>query len=186
MPKANVAYVQFTRELNGDTAESLLEAVATLSNDGVSRVVLCIASPGGWIAKAMAVYNMLRALPVELVTHAVGEVASAANMPFLAGDVRYACPHATFMFHPGGFNVSEERLDAEMMRRKGERLDSDDDRERSIIRNRTKLTTAQIRAIVDGSRTLGASEARKAGIVDQVRELKIPRGARVITAGRPR
>lgn len=180
------AYIHFTREFNGDTAESLLDAVTTLSNDGVHRVVLCLASPGGWIPKAMAVYNMLRAFPVELVTHAVGEVASAGNMPFLAGERRYACPHATFMLHPGHINVRDAELDANAMRERIARLDGHDERERLIVRQRTNLTGAQVRALVQRSATLNASEALAAGIVHQIKQLKIPRGARVLTAGKPR
>ena len=61
-------------------------------------------------------HNMLRAFPFELVTHAVGEVASAGNMPFLAGDVRYAGPHVTFMLHPGSFSVKDAERDANSMR----------------------------------------------------------------------
>jgi ATP-dependent protease ClpP protease subunit len=180
------AYVHFTREFNGDTAESLLDAVTGLANDGVPRVVLCLASPGGWTPQAMAVYNMLRAFPVELVTHAIGEVASAANMPYLAGEVRYACPHATFMLHPGSFRTGDEELDAKIMRERIDRLDGHDDRERLIIRERTKLTAAEVRALVAGSTTLSASQAVKTGIVHQIKQLKIPRGAHVVTAGKPR
>ena len=182
---AREAYVHFTREFNGDTAESLLDAITTLSNEGVPRVVLCIASPGGWIPKAMAVYNMLRAFPFELVTHAVGEVASAGNMPFLAGDVRYACPHATFMLHPGSL-ASKTRSWTRTACERIDRLEGHDDRERLIIKQRTKLTAAQIRTIVRRSTTLSAPEALDAGIVHRIRQLKIPPGARVLTAGRPR
>ena len=180
------AYVHFTREFNGDTTESLIDAVAKLSNEGVPRVVVCIASPGGWIPKALAVYNMLRAFPVELVTHAVGEVASAGNMPFLAGEVRYACPHASFMLHPGTLNTSDARFDGAELRLRADALDAHDVRERLIVAERTKLSTAQVRRLVEQSTTLSASEAAKAGIVSRVRQLRIPAGARVITAGRPR
>jgi ATP-dependent Clp protease, protease subunit len=185
-PTPREGYVHFTREFNGDTAESLLDAVTRLANEGVPRVVLCLASPGGWIPKAMAVYNMLRAFPVELVTHAVGEVASAGNMPFLAGEVRYACPHATFMLHPGSFNVRDAELDAKSMRERIDRLDACDERERLIVKERTNLTAAQVRRLVQGSTTLTASDAVNAGIVHQIKQLKIPRGARIVTAGRPR
>lgn len=180
------AYIHFTREFNGDTTESLLDAVTTLTNEGVPRVVLCLASPGGWTPKAMAVYNMLLAFPIELVTHAVGEVASAANMPFLAGEVRYACPHASFMFHPGSYTAKDTELDAEKMRERIGKLAGYDDRERLIVRQRTKLTAAQVRRLVQGSTTVTAADALKGGIVHQIKQLKIPRGARVVTAGTPR
>jgi ATP-dependent Clp protease protease subunit len=180
------AYVHFTREINGDTTESLLDEVTTLANEGVPRVVLCIASPGGWTPKAMAIYNMLRAFPVELVTHAIGEVASAGNVPFLAGEVRYACPQATFMLHPGSFNTKDEQLDVRIMQERIDKLEGHDNRERLIVKQRTNLTAAEIRALVQRSATLTASEAVKVGIVHRIKELKIPSGARVVTAGKPR
>jgi ATP-dependent Clp protease protease subunit len=180
------AYVHFTREINGDTTESLLDELTTLANEGVPRVVLCFASPGGWTPKAVAIYNMLRAFPVELVTHAIGEVASAGNMPFLAGEVRYACPQATFMLHPGSFNAKDEQLDVRTMRERIDKLEGHDDRERVIVKQRTNLNAAEIRALVQRSATLTATEAVDAGIVHRVKQLKIPSGARVVTAGNPR
>jgi ATP-dependent Clp protease, protease subunit len=177
------AYVHFTREINGDTAEALLDSVTGLANDGVQRVVLCIASPGGWTAKATAAYNLLRALPISLVTYNIGEVASAANMLFLAGDERYACPHATFMLHPGSFTADAgKEFDAKIMRERIVSLDAHDERERLIVKQRTKLTAARVKKLVDERATLSASDALKAGIVHGVKPLKIPAGARLVTA----
>lgn len=181
------AYVHFTREINGDTAEALLDSMTALANEGVPRVVLCMASAGGWTAKATAVYNMLRALPLCLVTYNIGEVASAANMLFLAGEERYACPQATFLLHPGSFRADAgKEFDAEIMRERIVSLDANDERERLIVKQRTKLSAAQVKKLVDEHTTLSAAQALNAGIVHRVKPLKIRAGARLITAGAQR
>src|SRR3546814_8276906 len=53
----------------------------------------------------MNIYNVLRALPARLVFHNVGNVDSIGNAIFLAGDIRLACPHSTFMFHGVGMDI---------------------------------------------------------------------------------
>jgi ATP-dependent Clp protease protease subunit len=142
-----------------------------------------MASAGGWTAKAAAVYNMLRALPLRLVTYNVGEVASAANMLFLAGEERYACPQDTFALHPGSFTAAAgKEFDAKIMRERIVSLDAHDERERLIVKQRTKLSAAQVKQLVEDCTTLSAAEALKAGIVHRVKPLRIPPGARLVTA----
>lgn len=177
-------YVNFTRELNGDTVESLLRCLSGLADEGVSRVVLCIASPGGNFGKALAAYNMLRALPLQLVTHGIGDVSSAAVIVFLAGAERYACPQSTFLLHPGSIATNgASDLDVRFMSERIDGLNRNDDRERVIVAERTRLTSAQIRRLVKGSTTLSARQAVEAGIVQRIRPLRIPPGARIVTAG---
>ena len=64
----------------------------------------------------MNLYNVLRALPIKLTVHNVGNVDSIGNAVFLAGSPRYACPHSTFMFHGVGFDISQgARLEEKLL-----------------------------------------------------------------------
>ena len=65
-------------------------------------VYLLLSSEVGSVMHGINLYNVLRALPVKLVTHNVGNVDSIGNAIFLAGEERYACQHSTFMFHGVG------------------------------------------------------------------------------------
>lgn len=178
-------FVQFSREFVGDTAEALLDVAAELANEGVPRVTLCLATPGGWFAKAETVYNMLRAMPFELTTHSVGQVDSAGVVAFLAGARRRACPGSSFLLHPGSFSTdANAQLDAQMMRLRIRALEDNDDREREVLTRRTRLSAARVRQLLAASTRLDAAAALDAGIVHEIKQLRIPAGSRVITAPR--
>lgn len=69
----------------------------------------------------MNLYAFLRGVPFDLIVHNVGNVDSIGNAIFLAGQTRYACPQATFMFHGVGFDQHPGRLEEKILR---ERLGS--------------------------------------------------------------
>jgi ATP-dependent Clp protease protease subunit len=177
--KGRVAFVSFSSQLNVKSTEALIEAAANLAGEGVGRLVLCLSSFGGNFDRGVSLYNTLRALPLKLVTHNVGNVGSAANVVFLAGEERYVSPQAVFFFHPSSVSLDGSYDPAELAKHRAELLESDA-RERAIIEQRTSLKARQIRALVDGSSTLGAERALEAGIVHGIRELEIPKDARLI------
>src|ERR1700683_2069856 len=98
-------YVMFSAEINVNTTESLLATMADIVNQGIPRVILCLSTPGGDVMCGMDLYNVLRGLPFELVTHNVGNVDSIGNAVYLAGERRLASPHSTFMFHGVAFTA---------------------------------------------------------------------------------
>lgn len=173
------AFVSFSGKLNLDSTEALIGAAAELCGEGVTELVLCVSCFGGNFDRAVSLYNTLRALPLKLVTHNVGNVGSAAIVLFLAGEERYACPQTVFFFHPSSVSLEGSFEPQELARERVELLESDA-REREIIAQRTRLGAREIRALVNGSRTIGAERALDAGLIDAIRELQIPRGARLV------
>jgi len=103
MPAAPAApariYLVFTLDINPQNVAKLLTECANWANQGTKEIYLHFASFGGNTAAGIAAYNVLRALPVKLITHNIGNIDSVANIIFLAGEERFAVPHATFMFH---------------------------------------------------------------------------------------
>src|SRR5438874_2120012 len=98
-------FVSFSAEIVPHTTEALIATVANLANQHVPRVHLLLSTPGGSVMNGITLYNTLRGMPFELITHNVGNVNSIGNAVFLAGTRRYACPQATFMFHGVGIDV---------------------------------------------------------------------------------
>jgi ATP-dependent Clp protease, protease subunit len=92
-------YVSFSAEINAHTTESLIAVMADSVTKKATEIHLLLSTPGGNVMNGINLYNVLRALPVKLVTHNVGNVDSIGTAVFLAGKERYACPHSTFMFH---------------------------------------------------------------------------------------
>src|SRR5690348_16113733 len=97
------AFVSFSAEIVPKTTEVLLATMANLVNQGYKEVHLLLSTPGGSVMHGVTVYNVLRGLPVTLITHNVGNVDSIGSVVFLAGEQRYACPQTTFMLHGVSF-----------------------------------------------------------------------------------
>jgi ATP-dependent Clp protease protease subunit len=77
----------------------LMTAVGIACERNATGITLCISSPGGAPEQAYYAYEILRQIPVPLITHNTGITHSAAVILFLAGNERYCTPGATFLMH---------------------------------------------------------------------------------------
>jgi ATP-dependent Clp protease protease subunit len=178
----NAVYVSFSAEINAHTTESLIAAVSNCVNQGVQNVHLMLSTPGGSVMNGMNLYNVLRALPITLTTHNVGNVDSIGNAVFLAGEKRYACAHSTFMFHGVGFNApSGARFEEKGLRERLDSLLADQKRIASIIQDRSLLTPKQVEPLFLEAQTKDAAFAVSAGIVHEIKDVQIPAGSPVIS-----
>jgi len=177
-------YVSFSAEINAHTTESLIAVMADCVTKRATEINLLLSTPGGAVMNGINLYNVLRALPVKLVTHNVGNVDSIGNAVFLAGEERYACPHSTFMFHgvAAVFQpaAAQLQLDAKQLRERLDGLDADELRIGSIIEQRTKLNHAEAVALFREQRTKDAANAVSAGIVHEIKDVQIPPGSPVV------
>jgi ATP-dependent protease ClpP protease subunit len=141
-----------------------------------------LSTPGGNVMHGINLYNMLRAMPFRLVTHNVGNVDSIGNAVFLAGELRVACPHSTFMFHGVGFDVGQGlRLEEKTLRERLAGVLSDQERIGAIIEERTSLTPEQVAPLFTEAQTKDAAYAVSTGIVHEIRDVEIPEGGPVIS-----
>src|SRR5213596_3073309 len=99
-------YVNFNAAIDSNTVQELIATCTQLVTNGYDEIYLMLSTPGGNVAAGITLYNVLRALPVKLITHNVGNVDSIGNAIFLAADERIACPHSTFMFHGVGYDLN--------------------------------------------------------------------------------
>ncbi len=129
----------------------------------------------------MNLYNVMRALPIELTIHNVGNVDSIGNVVFLAGEHRYACAHSTFMFHGVGFDMDgKQRLEEKLLREPLETVLAEHKRIGAVIRERSRLDDSAVHELFLQQQTKDAIFAAKYGIVDEIRDVKIPPGAPII------
>jgi ATP-dependent protease ClpP protease subunit len=182
-PIPDTVYVVFSAEINVSTSESLMATLANLVNKGVQTVYLAISTPGGQVPAGLTLYNVLRALPIRLVTHNTGNVDSIGNAVFLAGSTRYACPYATFMFHGVGFDLVNQtvRLEEKMLRERLADILTNHGRIGAIIEERTRIKKADIRKLFREAQTKDAAFAASSGIIDEIRDFQIPPGGPVIS-----
>ena len=155
--------------------------MADLVNKGFREINLLLSSPGGSVMHGITVYNVLRGLPITLITHNVGNVDSIGTVIFLAGERRYACPQTTFMLHGVAFGTTAPAQFFEKNLR--ERLASvaaDQERIKAIYRERAGITPDVAEEFFLGETNLNASDAKDRGIVHELRPVQIPPGSPVI------
>jgi ATP-dependent protease ClpP protease subunit len=182
IPDPRVVYVSFSAEISPHTTESLIAVMANCTNQRVSTVHLLFSTPGGNVMNGMNLYNILRALPFELITHNVGNVDSIGNAVFLAGARRFACPHSTFMFHGVGFDVVNPiRFEEKLLRERLTGIASDQRRIGAILAERTNLSQEVIEGLFLEAQTKDAAFAASTGIVHEVKNVQIPPGSNVVS-----
>ena len=175
-------YISFSAEINPSTTETLIAVLGEQSNKRVEEVYLMLSTPGGHVMSGINLYNVLRAFPFKLIIHNVGNVDSIGNTIFLAGAERYACPHSTFMFHGVGFDIhAGQRLEEKLLRERLDGIMQDQTRMGAIIRERTNLNEGQIGELFREARTKDADYALSVGIINEIRDVKIPHGNPVIS-----
>ena len=174
-------FVSFSAEINPNTIESLIAVMAECSNSGVRQVHLLLSTPGGDVRCGFNLYNVLRAMPFELITHNVGNVDSIGNVVFLAGMKRYAVSNATFMFHGVGFNVNNQRLEEKDVRERLDGILSDQRRMGDVITQHTGISQEEVASLFSQAQTRDAGYAIEKGIVDEVRDVQIPAGTPVLS-----
>ncbi len=179
---SKTVYVSFSAEINVKTTESLIAVMSQQANDGVEHVYLMMSTPGGEVMSGLNLYNTLRSFPFRLTTHNMGNVDSVGNVIFLAGEARYACAHSTFMFHGVGFNVAHPtRFEEKLLRERLDSISADHARIGAIINDRTNLEESQIGQLFLEARTKDAAYAASVGIVNEIRDVQIPRGTPVLS-----
>ncbi len=173
-------YISFLTDINPVTASALMGTIGQhmSQNPGTFRELhLLLSTMGGQVAAGISLYNMLMGLPVRLITHNTGAVNSIGNVVFLAGTERYAAKVSSFMFHGVGFDVQNQRFEEKLLVEKLDSLRSDQDLIADIIVQRTKIRAKEVKDLFLQAGFLRANEAKARGIIDDIRQVKVPKGA---------
>ncbi|QDV91690.1 ATP-dependent Clp protease proteolytic subunit 2 [Phycisphaerae bacterium RAS2] len=180
--RLDVVYVSFCAEVNPTTTEALLKTCSDLANRGVRQIYLLLSTPGGGVSNGITLFNVLRALPCQLVTHNVGSVNSIGNVLFLAGEMRYASPGTTFMFHGVGFDIVDRvRFEERNLVERLQSIRADQKKIADIIRSRTSFPKdGEIKRLFLQAATKDTAFAKERGIIHEIREAKVPDGAPVV------
>jgi ATP-dependent protease ClpP protease subunit len=180
MNETGTTYLTFVGKIDRGSIETLLATCSDLCNHLVQDVWLLLSSSGGSVDDAIAAYNLLRGMPFHLTTQNIGTVESIANVLFLAGEKRYACPTSSFMFHGVGFNVSARtRFEMKSLRERIDSVEADQRKIADVLADRTNLSPEAIEELFLEAVTRDPQYAVDHGIVDGVRPVEIPSGARV-------
>lgn len=164
-----------TGEVNEDTYD-LIELILQYNRedrdiepDKRKPIRIIISSPGGYLTLARSLIAVMRLSQTPIHTVAMGEVASAASLIYLAGNRRYALEGASFLYHKGGCEGLEgdySKVNAFMENYKKDIQDLVD-----YYKRYTKFDEKTIESeLTKGDWYIRLDEALENGVVDEVIE----------------
>ncbi len=147
--------------------KKLTEQLADMKQQGCTRAILRINSPGGSVYEALGLYDMLRSSGLHLRSEVYGLAASAATLVALAADEVLIAPSATWMVHEPvmGMQGSLKELRAQIgaMEKARERV-------YAIYAEHTGRSVEELEAMLETDHYCTAAEALKEGWVTAVLE----------------
>jgi ATP-dependent protease ClpP protease subunit len=176
-------FVTFLHGVQPPAVRALLATIQEIINTegGKPSIHLLISTPGGSVDEGILLFNALRALPITLTTHNVGNVDSIGNVVFLAGSKRLASPNATFMWHGVGFDIlNPQRFEFKNVHEMLAGIEAHTQRMAITIASCTTLTKEEITELFLQASTKDAAYAKAHGIVHEIADAKIPDGESLV------
>jgi ATP-dependent Clp protease protease subunit len=154
--------------LDDDNGTALATGLLTLAaDDPRSDIALWIHSPGGSVPSMLAIRDVMRLVPCDVSTLALGLACSAGQFLLSAGEPgkRFALPHSRVLMHQGSAGIGGSAVEVEVQ--------ADDLRHmRDTVLGLVASDTGQpVERIFDDSlhdRWYTAAEARDYGFVDAI------------------
>ncbi len=137
------------------------------------EIALIIDSPGGELAEARTIYNLLRGTDATISARVVGDCASAATLLLLAADSREATRDATFVLHQVSITPNigageKGRWTARAHEKRVAELRAEDERLAQLYSTRTNKPIAAVREIMNAARPFGPEKAVERGLIHRV------------------
>lgn len=177
----STVYISFQADINPFTTQTFLAATFDQIGKGATHIYYLLSTMGGRVTEGITIYNIVKGLPVKTTMHNAGAVNSIGNAIFLAGQERVACAHSTFMFHGVGFDITSNcRLEEKTLTESLDSLKADQRKIAGVIAKETKLVSEDIDGLFLQAQTKDPTFALETGIISEIRDVAIPRGAPVI------
>jgi ATP-dependent Clp protease, protease subunit len=158
--------------VNDDVANTIIAQMLFLeSEDPDKDIMLYVNSPGGVVTAGLAIYDTMQHVKCPVSTICMGQAASMGAILLAAGanKKRFSLPHARILIHQplGGFSgqASDIDIQAKEILRTRERLNE-------IIAHHTGQQLEKVRQDTDRDYYMGADEAKKYGLIDDVLQPK--------------
>ena len=152
--------------------EDFLRFIQNDVPDKCARLNILVCSNGGHISIALAIGQLLRALPCEIVTYNIANVDSAAIAVFASGKRRICTPQGTFMFHPAAKEIAGAKSATEL-RMLAEEVDSDAERLVAFLERCTATSKRVWKQKMDSSVQLTAKSALDVKLATEIGQTRL-------------
>ncbi|MGH3643851.1 MAG: ClpP family protease [Mycobacterium sp.] len=156
--------------LDDDNGTVLATQLLTLATDDVDQdIALWIHSPGGSVPAMLAIRDVMRLVPCDVSTLALGLACSAGQFLLSAGTAgkRSALPHARILMHQGSAGIAGSAVEVEVQ---ADDLRHTRDTVLGIIAEDTGQDIERIFTDSLHDRWFTAEQAREYGFIDRVVE----------------
>ncbi len=176
-----IVFLTFHDNINLESANRFMDFCnKVIQQYKPQQLYFLLSSTGGAVDSGVTLYNYIRGLPQEVIMHNVGSIDSIANVIFLAGKIRYATPASAFLLHGIYWTFGQNTtLTYTQMQETVSRFDAAEDLTAKIIGERTKLTPEEVRKLFRQGQSKDPTFALEKGLIDEIREVKIPDGVPV-------
>ncbi len=177
-------YLNYFDSINEAKVKAVMASLAELINkQRPDALYILLSSDGGMVSAGITLYNYLRSLPLELIMHNTGNIDSIGNVVFLAGNTRYASLHSSFMFHGITQNFNEKvSLTKRQLLEVLSSIEASEAKIAGIITERSKMSAEEVRGLFEKGETKSPAFAKEKGIVSDVKDPSIPKGATILSA----
>lgn len=155
-------------EVRDENSNELMERIMFLSaKDPVADIILCINSPGGSVTAGSGIFDVMEAVPNDIVTVGIGMAASMGQFLLTAGTPgkRFATNNLELLLHQphggAGGTYGDIRTQAALILRMKDRL-------ASVTAKRTGKTLEQVNIDGDRDHWYDAKESLEYGFVDHI------------------
>lgn len=102
--------------LDDDNGAVLVTQLLTLASDSDEDIALWIHSPGGSVPAMLAIRDVMRLIPADVSTLALGLACSAGQFLLSSGTPgkRFALPHARILMHQGSAGIAGSAVEVEV------------------------------------------------------------------------
>jgi ATP-dependent Clp protease protease subunit len=175
-----VIYLNYNHGIDQEKTNALIAIFNNLVNNGYEEVHFLINSGGGEVNAGISLYNYIKSLPIKIIMHNMGMVASIANVVFLAGEERYACPHATFLFHGVTYTLNTQ-LTAHQLGEIFDMAQKEQTKIIGIISDSTTITKKTLEKLFTQGETQNSQFAIQYGLIKKIGFPEIPQDAQIVT-----
>jgi ATP-dependent protease ClpP protease subunit len=173
-------YLVLTCDVTDTTVSPILNSITGLMNGGCRELHLMFASTGGSVAHGMTLHNVLRALPMTIITHNTSNIDSIANVVFLAADERHATANASFFFHGVSLTVESDHADLGIVTDWLNTINALELRVATTIASNTDLSVDRVLAMFREGVTMDAQTALGHGLITHIDTEPLPPGTVVM------
>lgn len=133
-----------------------------------TKLKFILSSNGGDIDSAIRLYDYLKAIPFEVDTIGFGQIDSAANVIFLAGNKRIAVKGCRFFLHEGTFNIGNPSAALHIHEETLSLLREINRRHAEILVHEIGRKVQEINKILREGRVFNTNSAKDFGLVHEI------------------